>query len=298
MHLSGYVAGVVAGTLTLASLPASAAPACADTQLSEGALALKNAALELRDAGSWAKAARSFRDAADELSPCPELDDVRLRWSLWAVEAFEKAPASPEDRESMGDFVARQLAILQGHTESADLADLPQLHAARERLRPDTAEKPAEVQGASPPAPSAGPSSSKAPVALIGTGSALLVPSLVLVGAMKAKSAQLSEQLNGAGGIYDQMNEEMCGVLPDEDSPGSDSAQCDALREARSRIRDDGRLVNAIGYTAIATSVVGGVLAITGIALLVRARKRARGGLQSRLQLMPTFGGAHLSGHF
>lgn len=282
--------------MTLASSLVAASPECSSAQPSERALALKNAALELRDAESWGKAAGGFRDAADELSGCEGLDDERLRWSLWAIEAFERNPGPPEDRQAMQEFVERQLKILESHPASHSMTDLPRLREARGRLQPvKTTTSPADAEPSLDPRRTSRSPRSRAGMTLVGVGSAVFIPSLVLMGAFSAKNFALNSDLRGADGVYVHMKNTHCGITPMEDLSGSNPANCDALRSERERIKDDGHSNNRILTASIVTSIVGGAAALAGLVLLIRNRKQVQ---QSRLRIAPMFGGLQLGGHF
>ena len=97
MQSSAGIAHVTLLSFALTSSPAAALPPCPAGGMPQPpgkALALKNAAQDLRDSEEWAKAAQSFRYAADELPTCDDFDDERLRWSLWAVEAFDRSAST------------------------------------------------------------------------------------------------------------------------------------------------------------------------------------------------------------
>jgi hypothetical protein len=295
--LKNAAAWLMAAALTLPgrALAALPCPEGGQSEPSEVALSLKNVGLDLRDGGSWAKAARSFRDAADELAECESLDDERLRWSLWAVEAFERSAGSPEEQRAMGEFVEHQLAILDRHPASGSMADLPRLREARDRLRPaappESADRPPE--GPSPPPASGGrPPRFKAQAAMIGVGGAVLVTSLVTMGAFLVKAKRLTGALDD---LYGQFGANDCGLRPADDYPSSDAATCDDLRAQRGDIQDKGRTANAVAIGSMAFAVVGGAVAIAGLAWMLRDRRRDP---QSRVLITPTWTGLRLEGRF
>lgn len=299
MRLDDVAAWLTAAALTLPGSAAAAGPPCpagGQAEPSEVALSLKNVALDLRDGGSWTKSTRAFRDAADELAECESLDDERLRWSLWAVEAFDKSAASPEEQREMVKFVERQLEILDGHPASRTMADLPRLREARARLQP--AERPNTgpelASDSNSPAPSdRRPPRSRAPAAVLGVGGAVLVAGVAVLIPFASRARKLDAELNQR--LYPEFMANGCHIDSSGDSPDSSPATCNSLRAEREELVSSGRTAAAVAYTGAAFVAIGGIVTITGLVLLLRDRRRNQ---QSRLQVIPTIGGVRLEGRF
>lgn len=265
---------------------ALAAPACpkkADASPPAEALELKNVAQDLRSSEAWGKASRYFRDAVAALPECSTYADERLRWTLWAIEAFEHTRA-PVDDELRG-FVDRQIEALAPEAEK--LADHGQLIAARERLAPaPVAEEPVPEDSPEP-----GPVSARgrgAGIGLAAGGGALLVTGAVLGGVFAGRARGLSDELNGAGGLYDQQAAAGCNGT-------GGAASCEEVRGEIAGVREDGRRANTIAVVGISLAAVGAALAVTGIGLTIRARRARRA---AGLQVAPAWGGLVVSGVF
>lgn len=302
MQRSAGIAHLILLTLALSSRPAAALPACPAAGMSQPpgkALSFKNAAQDLRDREEWAKAAQSFRHAADELPTCEDFDDERLRWSLWAVEAHEKS-GDTGAQQAMSDFVARQLAALEDHPSGRALPDLPQLQAARDRLQPSPLQRPAPT--AAPP-PDTSPDhpharSSRAPLVLLGVGGAVLALSVALLVPFSLRNKDLDRQLNGEGGIYDQMAAMGCGITPAADEIPGNLNNCNYLRDDREELLAHGQVANAIVIGTAVTASLGGIAAITGLGLHLRQRRAARETAKTTLTLGPTLNGVFVRGRF
>lgn len=283
------IAWLTAVAVTLPGRTTAAAPACPEgglTQPPEAALSRKNAALDLRDGGSWAAAARSFRDAADELPACPELDDVRLRWSLWAVEAYEHGDAPAADRRATAEFVDRQLALLEDHPTSRELPDRQRLRAAGERLRPRPA--PATTS----PAPAGERTARTTPLFLLGLGGAALASSLALVGVFSVRNRRLNA---GLFEFYDRFATAGCGLDPAQDVWWSGPATCQALRDERTQMLAAGARNNRLVIAGAVTTALGASLALAGLVMLLRRTPRAG---QARVRVTPTLAGLRVEGNF
>lgn len=299
MQSSAGIAHVTLLSFALSSSPAAALPPCPAggmTQPPGKALALKNAAQDLRDSEEWAKAAQSFRYAADELPTCDDFDDERLRWSLWAVEAFDRSASTDEARRAMADFVVRQLEVLEARASA--LPDLPQLQAARDRLQPTPIRRPPppladpgfEDAPTSPP-----PRPSRTPLVLLGVGGAVLVLSVALLTPFSLRNSKLDRMLNGEGGVYAQMAAQGCGLSPTQDRIPGFAANCNTLREAREDFLAEGKVANTVVISTAVTATLGGVLAITGLALHLRQRKNSD---KAAMLVGPTLGGFFIQGRF
>jgi len=265
---------------------ALAPPRCpkkADAAPPAEALELKNVAQDMRSAEAWQKASRYFRDAARALPACSTFADERLRWTLWAIEAFEHTRA-PADDELRG-FVDEQIEVLA--PEADRLADHSQLLAARERLAPAPAAEPEPVPGDRPSPPPASRGRNLG-IGLAVSGGVLLVAGAVVGGVFAARARGLADELNGAGGRYDQLAAAGCNGM----AAGS---ECDGLRGGIAELRDDGRRANTIAVVGISLAVVGVALAATGIGLTLRARKDRRA---AAVRALPQWGGLVLSGQF
>lgn len=300
MKSSAGIAHVALLSFALGSSPAAALPPCPAggmTQPPGKALSLKNAAQDLRDSEEWAKAAQSFRYAADELPTCHDFDDERLRWSLWAVEAFDKSATTDEARRSMADFVVRQLEVLEGHAST--LPDLPQLQAARDRLQPTPIRRPPPQladPGLDDTAASPAPRPSRTPLVLLGVGGAVLVLSVALLTPFSLRNARFDRMLNGKDGVYAQMAAQGCGLSPGEDRIPGFVPNCDALRGHREQLLADGKVANAVVISTAVTATLSGIAAITGLALHLRQRSNKRAVKTMTIGLTP--GGLIMQGHF
>lgn len=300
MKLSAGIAHITVLSFALSGSPAAALPPCPAggmTQPPGKALALKNAAQDLRDGEEWAKAAQSFRYAADELPTCDDFDDERLRWSLWAVEAFDKSASTDETRRAMADFLVRQLEVLESRASA--LPDLPQLQAARDRLQPPSIRRP-------PPPPAdpgledtaATPATrpSKTPLVLLGVGGTVVVLSVALLTPFSLRNSRLDRMLNGDDGVYAQMAAQGCGLSPTEDRIPGFAANCNTLRQAREDFLAEGKVANAVVISTAVTATLGGVAAITGLALHLRRRSDKKS--TSAMTIGPTPGGLLVQGRF
>lgn len=295
MYADAGVARLVLLALMLASRPAAAIPACPKGGAGEPsgrALALKNAAQDFRESEAWVEAARSFRNAADALPACETFDDERLRWSLWAVEALEKAGSPTAERSAMSDFLARQLAVLEDHETGRSLPDLPQLQAAHEQLRP------AATSRDDAPAEATRSRRATTGIALLGVGSGVLVASVALLAPFSLRNARLDGELNGRNGVYMQMLVAGCGLSPAADHVGSNLAACNQLRNEREDILDRGKVSNGIVLGTAVTATVGGLVALTGVVLFLRERNRTRETARSTVSVTPTWGGVLVQGRF
>lgn len=296
---SRLVAAVLAMTQLFGSAESQAAtqpagatqPACPDDPAAappSEALALKNAAQEMRAAESWAKASRLFRDAVEELPDCATYADERLLWSLWAVETFERADIEDDGQllSNTEDAVTKLEATPNGRLHP----DYPRLVGARDRLRAGARWRP-RLRPASPDARA--PLTTRLGVGLMASGAPLLLTGTIVAGVYSASANGLTHQLTGDAGIYEQWTASGCGPAAD---PGEAPA-CARLRDARAEIRREGQTVNTVVITSLVMVAVGSVIVLAGLGSYLHGRSvgRRRG---AQLRVVPTFAGLALRGAF
>lgn len=193
----------------------------------------------------------------------------------------------------------------------------PELGADPEEVKPILADIDAELERISPKDPEPeGPAPPPTPdtppvdpgkklrvtgVALLATGGVLTVVGVGVAAAFGVRSARLNEDLNGAGGVYSQLEAGMCGLTVMEDLPGADSSACDDLRGQRLEIKKDGVFANGLagGFTAVA--VVGLGLMIGGAVAFAKGKRTSaewESGQQARVRVLPSPGGLVLQGRF
>lgn len=278
----------------LAATPVLAAPAPGPQRCPEEdgapppvqALALKNAAQELRAAGSFAKASRYFRDAVDELPHCATYADERLRWSLWAAEMAERGGVT-DDGELL-TFLDASVAEIESTLAGRELPDYLQLVAVRDRERKALETRPRKPR----PQPVRG---GRVGPALMAAGAPIVVGGGVLLGVFSARAQGLSDDLTGAGGVYTQWSALDCSLAMQPGEPPG----CANLRQQRAEIRSDGLATNRVVVTSIVLLAVGSALVLAGLATHLHGLKaqRRRGPL-ARLRLLPAGPGLALHGSF
>jgi len=258
------------------------------------ALALKNAAQEMRAAESWAKASRLFRDAVEELPNCATFADERLLWSLWAVETFERADIKDDGQllSSTEDAVTKIEATPNGRRHP----DYPRLVDARDRLQANARWRPRLRRA--PPATRAplgahAPLATRLGVGLMVSGAPVLLTGTIVAGAYSARANALTDQLTGDGGIYEQWTASGCGPAAE---PG-EAAACAGLRDARADIRRDGQTVNTVVITSLVMVAVGSVIVLAGLGSYLHGRSIDRRS-RAQLRVVPTFAGLALRGSF
>ncbi len=280
---------------TLAAAPVLAAPAPDPRRCPEEdgaappgqALALKNAAQELRAVGSFAKASRYFRDAVEELPDCATYADERLRWSLWAAETAERGGVT-DDGELL-TFLDASVAEIESTLAGRDLPDYLQLVAVRDRERKALATRPHR------PRPQQPVRGGRVGPALMGAGAPEVVGGAGVLGGFSAGAQGLSNGLTGAGGVYTQWSALDCSLAA---QPG-ESPGCANLRQQRAEIRSEGLAANRVVVTSIVLLAVGSALVLAGLATHLHGLKaqRRRGPL-ARLRLLPAGPGLALHGSF
>jgi len=281
---------LVVATLLLPARPVQAAapatqgcPTDPDAAPPTEALALKNAALELRAAGSYLRASRVFREAAEELPDCATFADERLRWALWAADTA--ALGGPGAEVGLRAFLERQVAQVGASPEGRALGDYPQLVEARDR-------QPRSREAPGPAAASAAPRRApRVSVALMAGGAPLVVSGAVLTGLFDARARRVRDRLGGADGLDAAWAAEGCTAAPRPDEP----AECADLRRTRGDLRDEG-LANTRGLvTGITLLGVGAALVLAGVATHVQGRRERR---LAGLRLLPARAGLVLAGRF
>ena len=251
------------------------------------ALALKNAAQEMRAAESWAKASRLFRDAVEELPDCATYADERLLWSLWAVETFERAEIKDDGEllRSTEDAVTKIEASPNGRLHP----DYPRLVGARDRLRASARGRPRSRR---PPAVARAPFATRLGVGLMASGAPVLLTGTIVAGVYSARANALTDRLTGDNGIYEQWTAAGCGPAAE---PG-EAAACEGLRGTRADIRREGHTVNTVVITSLVMVAVGSVLVLAGLGSYLHGRSVAR--RHAQLRVVPTFGGLAVHGRF
>ena len=218
------------------------------------ALALKNAAQELRVARSPAKASRLFREAVEELPACATYADERLLWTLWAVETFDEAGIADE-----GGLLLRATDDALTKIESTPNGRLhpayPRLVGARDRLRDSAGRRPIPVSRARDTAPRA-PLATRLGIGLMVSGAPVLVSGSIVAGVYSARAGRLTDQLTGEGGIYEQWS--VAGCAPAAEA--GEASACAGLRDARAEIRRDGQTVNRVVVASLVMVGVGSVM--------------------------------------
>ena len=251
------------------------------------ALALKNAAQEMRAAESWAKASRLFRDAVEELPDCATYADERLLWSLWAVETFERAEIKDDGEllRSTEDAVTKIEASPNGRLHP----DYPRLVGARDRLRASARGRPRSRR---PPAVARAPFATRLGVGLMASGAPVLLTGTIVAGVYSARANALTDRLTGDNGIYEQWTAAGCGPAAE---PG-EAAACEGLRGTRADIRREGHTVNTVVITSLVMVAVGSVLVLAGLGSYLHGRSVTR--RHTQLRVVPTFGGLAVHGRF
>lgn len=251
------------------------------------ALALKNAAQELRGAESWAKASRLFRDAVEELPDCATYADERILWSLWAVETFERADIEDDGEllRSTEDAVTKIEATPNGRLHP----DYPRLVDARARLRASARWQP---RSRGQPSGARAPFATRLGIGVMATGAPVLLTGTIVAGVYSARANGLTGQLTGEGGVYEQWTAASCGPAAE---PG-EAAACKGLRDTRADIRREGQTVNTMVITSLVMVAVGSVIVLAGLGSYLHGRSVAR--RHAQLRVVPTFGGLAVHGRF
>ncbi|HEY0133967.1 MAG TPA: hypothetical protein VGB85_07800 [Nannocystis sp.] len=255
------------------------------------ALALKNAAQEMRAAESYVKASRLFRDAVEELPDCATYADERLLWSLWAIETFDKAGVADESGELLHateDAVTRIEASPNGRL----MPDYPRLVAARDRMR-DTAPRRPFMRAPRATNPNRAPLATRLGVGLMASGGPLVLAGTIVAGVYSARANRLTDRLAGGGGIYEQWAAAGCGPTAE----AGEASACAGLRDARADIRREGVAVNRVVITSLVLVAIGSAIVLAGLGSYLHGRNTARRG-HARVRMVPTFGGLSLSGSF
>jgi len=256
------------------------------------ALALKNAAQEMRAAQSWAKASRLFRDAVEELPDCATYADERLLWTLWAIETFDQAgieDAGGELLRTAEDAVTKIDTTPSGRLHP----DYPRLVSARDRLREGARWRPFHRSPRRDKRPT--PLATRLGIGLMASGAPLLISGTIVAGVYSARANGLTDQLTGEGGIYEQWTASGCGPTAE----AGEAAPCAGLRDARADIRREGQAVNQVVIASLVMVAVGSAVVLAGLGGYLHGRSVSRrGGDQARLRILPTFGGVAVTGRF
>ena len=198
------------------------------------------------------------------------------------VDAIEKDPTLGADPEEVKPVLA-------------------EIDAELERTRPPEVEPEPEPPPPAPDPVDPGKSRRLLGIGLMSGGGALTVIGVAVGAVFASKGAGLHDQLNGQGGVYDDLKANGCGLSPDKDVSGADAATCDALRVDRQGLVDDGKRANGVAIGMTAVGVVGLGLLIGGAVAFAQG-KRATAEWQSsqraRVRLLPTMGGVLLQGRF
>lgn len=272
----------------------TAAPDCPealDADPPSEALALKNAAQEMRAAQSWAKASRLFRDAVEELPDCATYADERLLWSLRAVDTFRQAEIA--DDGTLLNFTEDSVRRLEAIPGGSQLPDYPRLVAARDELQDGARWRPRlarEPQSARPQLPLA----QRLGLGLMIGGGGLLLAGTVVTGIYSARANALTQQLSGPGGVYEQWAAEDCGptIMLGE------SSRCSDLRADQAELRRDGFAANRAVIGSLVMVSVGAAVVLAGLGTYLHGRRAAPWRERSTLRLLPTAGGLVFSGRF
>ncbi len=123
-----------------------------------------------------------------------------------------------------------------------------EIDAELERIRP-----PEVVPESEPPPPAPDPvdpgkSRRMLGIGLMSGGGALTIVGVAVGAAFASKGANLHDQLNGEGGIYDALEAGGCGPSVDQDAPGADIGGCDSLRSQREGLVGDGTRANGVAF--------------------------------------------------
>jgi len=198
------------------------------------------------------------------------------------VDAIEKDPTLGADPEEVKPVLA-------------------EIDAEIERIRP-----PEVVPEPEPPPPAPDPvdpgkSKRLLGIGLMGGGGALTVIGVAVGAVFASKGANLHDQLNGEGGVYDDLKQNGCGLTQDKDVADADTATCDALRLDRQGLVDDGNRANGVGFGMMAVGVVGLGLLIGGAVAFAQGKRATaewESSQRARVRLLPTMGGFVLQGRF
>jgi len=215
------------------------------------------------------------------------------------------------DDEPKVEFLKKARSALRDYV--AAIEKNPGLGADPDEVKPVLADIDAELARVEPAATPEGPEEPPTPdparavdpgkklrlagVGLMGGGGAFLVLGGILGGVFAAKGSRLSEQLNGASGLYSQQTDMNCPATMQAGEPGG----CQKLRDDVETTRDDGQKANTASVVSFA--VVGGVgalLLIGGIVSYSLGKKRTSEwqAETARVRVAPTFGGLVLEGRF
>lgn len=267
--------------------PANDCPADPEAAPPSEALALKNAAQELRAAQSWAKASRMFREAVDELPACDAFADERLLWTLLAVDTFKQAGVPDEDGALLHATDAT-VKHLDQTPHGRLLPDYPRVVAARDELRAGT---PRWLRR--PPPPTRAPLATRLGLGLMISGAPVVLTGTILAGVYSSRAGQLSQQLTGPGGVYEQWSDIGC---PPMAEPGEPST-CAGLRDTRADLRQQGFATNRVVIGSLVLVGVGAAIVVAGLATYVHGRRLQRR-QRATLQVLPAPGGLTLTGRF
>jgi hypothetical protein len=271
--------------------PAAGPPTCPedrDPAPPSEALALKNAAQEMRAARSWVKASRLFREAVDELPACDAYADERLLWTMLAIDTFKQAGVRDEDGELL-----RTADATVNHLDTTPhgrlLSDYPRLVAARDELRAGT---PWYLRR-NPPSPTRAPLATRLGLGMILSGTPVLITGTILAGVYSARAGHFSQELTGPGGVYEKWTEAGCTSTPEEGEPGT----CPGLRDTRADLRAQGFAANKVVIGSLVLVGVGAAIVVAGLGSYLHGRRLQRR-QRAHLHLLPAPNGVALVGRF
>lgn len=270
---------------------AAGPPACpedAEAAPPSEALALKNAAQEMRAAGSWAKASRLFREAVDELPACDTYADERLLWTMLAVDTFKQAGVRDE-----GGELLHTLDATVGHLDRTPhgrlLPDYPRAVAARDELRAGT---PWYLRR-QPAPPTRAPLATRLGVGMMLAGAPVLITGTILAGVYSARAGHFSQELTGPGGVYEKWTAAGCTSTPEMGEPPI----CSGLRDTRADLRAQGFAANKVVIGSLVLVGVGAAIVVAGLGSYLHGR-RSQKRQRANLQLLPAPNGVALIGRF
>lgn len=212
----------------------------------------------------------------------PDLLHAAKKALVEYVDAIEKDPTLGADPEEVKPVLA-------------------EIDAEIERIRPpEVAPEPEPL----PPAPDPvdpGKPKRMLGIGLMSGGGALTVVGVAVSAAFASKGARLHDQLNGDGGIYDQLEAGGCGLTQVDDAQGADTMTCDALRSERQDLKTDGARANGVAFGMMAVGVVGLGLLIGGAVAFAQGKRATaewESSQRARVRVLPTMGGFVLQGRF
>ncbi|WAS99479.1 hypothetical protein [Nannocystis punicea] len=212
----------------------------------------------------------------------PELLHAAKTALVEYVDAIEKDPTLGADPEEVKPVLA-------------------EIDAEIERIRPPEVEPEPEPPPPAPEPVDPGKSRRMLGIGLMSGGGALTVVGVAVSAAFASKGARLHDQLNGEGGVYDQLEMGGCGLSPMDDGPDADTMICDGLRGKREDLKADGVRANGVAFGMMAVGVVGLGLIIGGAVAFAQGKRATaewETSQRARVRVLPTMGGLLLQGRF